>query len=264
MNLPTNPNSVGLVFSVLVWLPITAWVVCMVGWMIMDEVDTLFGIIAVCLAIGLGFATVKPPAPGLNWIPFLAVCLTMAFYFPVREGIRRWELIAIDIEQIRSCCERLALRPGDVYAIVKMSEILASRGRTLHAVQLLEGTIAGQPKNLFDDEWKMVAKWRMSLGAQTLAPGTACPKCGRVNMPGQYLCSGCGSQHLLELARGGVAGFSQWRLAFFGWSLLAAIAVIFPYLQVGTSGVVAKIALALVGLTGGVMILIGLIGGGKK
>jgi len=264
LNLPTNPNSVGLIFSVLVWLPIAGWVLSMIGWMIMDEVDTLFGIIAVGLALGLGFATVKPPAPGLNWIPFLAVCLTMAFYFPVREGIRRWELIAIDLDQMRGCYERLAMRPGDVYAIVKMSDILASRGRTVQAVQLLEGAISGQPKNLFDDEWKTVNKWKMSLGGQTITPGTTCPKCGRLNMPGQYLCSGCGSQHLLELARGGVAGFSQWRLAFFGWSLLAGMAVVFPYLQVGTGGVVAKIAVALVGLAGGVMILIGLIGGGRK
>lgn len=264
MNLPTVPNSVGLVLSVLVWLPITLWVVGMIGWMIMDEVDTLFGLIAAGVAIGLGFATVKPPQPGLNWIPFLAVCLTMMFYLPVREAIRRWELVTIDLEQMRGCYERLRMRPGDTYAIVKMSEILASRGRTVQAIQLLEGAIAGQPATLFDAEWKLISKWRLSLGGQPVVANSSCPNCGRLNPPGTYVCAGCRSDYLLEYARGGVAGFNQWRLAFFGWSLLVGIAVIFPYVQVGTGGVFAKLALALVGLTGGVMILIGFIKGGQK
>lgn len=172
------------ILGVVAWIFVVIWVLSVGGWTISGDMDGLSGFIAIGIGIGLGFMTISPPVAGYGWVPFAGMVVTMLMYVPIREGVRKRQLFAIDLEQMEKCYENLRTRPQDTYAVMRLAEILYARGLTGQAVALAEGALGGVPKDLYEAEWKQVEDWRRQVRDRSEFRALPCLRCGVMNSPG--------------------------------------------------------------------------------
>lgn len=201
----------------LVWLPLGIWVISLVQWAIQGEMDAVLAFFAICATLGLGIACMFPPFPGLQ--PFLlAVVLVMTFGFPgARAAFQRHQLAMADIEAIERVYEHLQKDPDNLGARLRLARTLNTRGLRAMAISLAEHTLRDVPKRLFDDEFKMLAKWKVD--SQPSGPVT-CMDCNQRNEPAYVFCITCGAPFLLDHARGRWLGVKLARKLISIWAAL--------------------------------------------
>lgn len=243
-----------LVLAFLVWVPVGIWIYAVISWMVMADMDTGTGIIALGAAIGLGISTSFAPDRSIAWIPFTVAVLTVALFPLVNESYRKYMLFKIDIEQIEDIYSRLRVNRDDVYGMIRLSEVLYGMGMQHQAITLLESALRERPKDLFPSETRTLDGWQRNLGKIPLRRETACLACGTGNSPAQFFCRKCGAEFLLEMARRRWVGFSSWALLFSVWGLLAIAVAAAPFL--GSSQVTPEIR-----LVAGIVALVVALGG---
>lgn len=223
------------ILALLVWLPVGVWVYTVIGWLVMDEVEPPIGWAALVVGIGLGLATSLAPSRELCWVPFSVAVITVVLAPGVMEAWRRYEMFRIDVEKADGIYERLRVNRGDVYAMTKLSEVLYERGVIHPAIALLDGALKGQPQELFQNEMKILGRWRRDLGSLPLRTEVACPRCGTINGAGVF-CQRCGGEFLLDLMRRRSVGFGGWGFVMGVWLVLAGLVAAGPFLLTDTVG----------------------------
>ncbi len=150
--------------------------------------------------------------------------------------------------------ERMRGNRADVYGMTTLAQSIYDRGLVHPAIALMDGALMGQPKDLFQNEFKALARWKLDLGGVPLRTETVCLQCGAANAGGVCFCHRCGAEYLLDLVRRRYVGFTGWGLLFGTWAVLAGCVAAAPFLvsdQVATEvrlgvGIVA-VAVALGG-----------------
>src|SRR4051812_23667957 len=74
-DLPAD-NPALLVAGCMAWIIVGAWIMAMVHRMIMAEIDVVSGVIAVGMALGLGYMSISPPVAILQPISIGLLCLS--------------------------------------------------------------------------------------------------------------------------------------------------------------------------------------------
>lgn len=196
--LKDNPISAG--FGCLSIIPLAVWAVSVIHWMIMDEMDFLFGTVAILCAVLLGLVVMSPPDPMYSPIAFVGIILLMIVFPIVKRQLDRRELVAIDVEQIEAAYQMLAEKPDNASAMFKLAERLYHRGLVAHAIGVGERALSNMPQSLFPEENRAVNKWKHTVKPTTQT--LPCLECGRQNVGANVYCEGCGAAYLALYARG--------------------------------------------------------------
>ncbi len=188
--------------SCIIWIPIAIWVVSLIQWMVVGEIEGLYGAIGLFAIIGLGILAVSPPVKGLSLWIFFGVSASIVVYPILKTIMNRSSLAAIDSEQIDRYYSELLIRPDNVGAQVKLAELFFIRGLPADAIALGEEALKSMPQNLFRSEHQMVSAWKMQTVGADLLRTFACLRCHQKSPAGKIHCVHCGYQSNVELAKG--------------------------------------------------------------
>lgn len=221
-------NPLGCFAGILVWIPIAIWVVSMIHWMVLGEIDAGHGIVSILLAVTLGFFTSNPPIPEMAPVFFLLVLATVVVFPYLRSAFRRHELAMIDVESMEGAYEALVQKPDNDGALLRIATIAYSRALPGHAVRIAERALANLPAQHYKSETAMVADWKRKITDPEHFRPVPCQSCGKMVNPGEIVCAGCGSRFLIDYARGAWVSVELAKKLLASWMALILIAVGIP------------------------------------
>ncbi len=237
----------------LVWIPVCIWIVSLVHWMIQGDVDFVWGIVGVFVALLLGITTMLPPRPEMS--PFLlAGVLITTVLFPVfRTSLTRRALEAVDIDAIEDAYEMLRLKPENHVVRFKFAKLLYKRGMRGSAMAFAEQALANLPASAFFEEHRMFESWKRSLQLGAVPDKwLVCLECGERNDLGTFVCTKCHSEFLIDHIRGRWVGRNLARKLLSAWAalMLALIGIPLAGLLLERTMAAGVIVLLLVAATG--------------
>lgn len=193
--------SAGLFAGCLIWVPLTIWIVALVGWMIQGEIDGVWGILGIALAVGTGAVAWESPNPDMA--PFLCiVAFPVVLLVPFARSLRdRRDLAKLDVEQMERAYEQLKEKPDNVGAKLRIAKTLYQRGAPEQATAVAEAALKGLPKEVFGEELRMLTQWKRGLDGPPPRE-VSCIVCHLKNKPGDVFCRRCRAPILLHYARG--------------------------------------------------------------
>ena len=205
--------------------PTIIWTIALVHWMVMGEIDVVYGFPGIVLGIGLCYVTFDPPHPVYSMFSFGGI-VGMLIVFPIaRRQMDKREMILIDIEQIERSYETLSKRPGNAVTRFKLAETVYVRGMVGQAIEIAEEAISELPKSLFPEENRMLEKWKRQARDPNLFRPVPCLECGFFNKPSSIYCQQCGCNYLAIYARGRWLGPALTRKLIASW-IIAMIALV--------------------------------------
>ncbi len=186
----------------MVWIPLAVWIMSLINWSILGEIDGLSGFVGVSLALSLGYMAFRPPVPGMTPYIFGTVAFTVILYPVVRANMTRRELSSFDVDGIEQGYQLLGQRPSNPVARLKIAQHLYTLGHHGHAIAIADSVIKQLPERVFLDEHRMVRIWKMSPPRASAYNPISCVECGHLNPPGQVHCAACGEPFLLHMVKG--------------------------------------------------------------
>lgn len=242
--LKDNPLSAG--FGCLSIVPLAVWAIAVMHWMIMGEMDFLFGAVAILCAVLLGFVVMSPSDPIYSPIAFAGIILLMIVFPIVKRQLDRRELVAIDVEQIEAAYQMLAEKPDNASAMFKLAERLYHRGLVAHAVGIGERALSNMPQSLFPEENRAVNKWKHAVKPTTQT--LPCLDCGHQNGVASLYCEGCGAAYLATYARGRWLGSAMAMRLIAAWVAAIVALVGLPFTLKSIDQIVMVVALCVLQL----------------
>lgn len=219
-----------VVSGCLVWIPVAAIVLMLIGWMIQGDVDVLFGAAGIFCAVFLGFYATDPPTPELGPV-FLGATVLTAILIPVARWIgNRAALRKLDLDAATKAYQQLSLHPSDVLARLRLASMLHQRGMTSHAFAVGHDAVVGQSAQAFRDEIRMVESWARMSQFQGPPSGLRCLDCGYSNSASALWCEKCRGELLLDYVCNRTFGAHSLRLILGAW-----IAIIIGFVAVPIS-----------------------------
>lgn len=195
-----NPGS--LAFGCFIWAPLAVWIVSLVHWMVMGEIDAISGVFGIFVAFGMGYLGLNPPFPDLPMILFVASLATVALAPMTRVAMNRSALSALDVEAIGRAYELLASKPDNFGAKFRLARSLYNKGIVGHAIAIADSALKNVPERMFPEEFRMLQQWKAHAGKLDAQERIRCFECGVPNYPGAVFCSRCGAPYLLDYAQG--------------------------------------------------------------
>lgn len=196
-------NPVAFASGCLIWIPIAIWIVALVNWMIMGEIDFGSGLFGILVAFVLGFLGLNPPDPNLAPLFFIAAIATVALAPVTRSALSRSELSALEVEAIGRAYELLATKPDNFGAKFRLARSLYNKGIRAHAIAIANEALKNVPERLFPEEHRLLQQWKArESGHRDTLERIRCFECGVPNFPGVIFCSRCGAPYLLDFAQG--------------------------------------------------------------
>jgi hypothetical protein len=181
-------------------VPVVVWTISVVHWMIMGEMDFLFGVTAILCSMLLGMVALWPAEPIYAPMALAGLVALMVVFPIVRRQLDRRALVMIDVEQIEGAYAMLAEKPDNASAMFRLAERLYERGLVGHAIGIGEKALQNMPQSLFPQENRAIQLWkRAAAGPHRPLP---CLECGRHNGTDSTHCEGCGAPYLAAYARG--------------------------------------------------------------
>jgi hypothetical protein len=217
------------VLAFAVWVPVGVWIYTVIGWLVMDDVEPVAGLIALGVGVSLGVSGSFAPDRSYAWLPFSIALITVVLYPIVNESWRRHELFKIELERVGDIYERLGGNRSDVYGKATLALMLYDRGLVQAAAALMDGALKGQPKDLFQNEFKALARWQHELGGVPLRTVTQCLRCGAENASSDCFCRRCGARYLMDLFERRYVGFRGWAMLLVVWGVLAGCVAAAPF-----------------------------------
>jgi len=213
--------------AIVTWIAIAVWIVSLIGWMIMGEVEALFGIVGVSVAFILGYLSLNPPIQILQPFTAAATILTIIVYPILRKALNDRELLQIDVEAMEDAYETLRMRPDNQAARFKLAKLLYERGHVEAGLAVASAVIKDMPEKVFPDENRMFSRWRRQQPVASFGKPVACLDCGHANPGSTIYCERCGRPYLLDRIRGLVVGGQFGRKLIAGWiaGILALVGI---------------------------------------
>jgi hypothetical protein len=200
------------------WAAIAVWVLSLIGWMIQGEVDVLFGFIGITVAFVLGYFSLMPPLESLRPYTAISVVGTVVVFPFLRQALNQRALVALDVEAMENAYEMLRQKPDNHMQRFKLARLMYDRGHIEPALAVAAEALSNMPEKLFNDEHRMVARWRRQNPQANLSRLVGCIDCGHQNPASAIRCERCGQPHLLEIARGRWVGRQFAKKLIAGWA----------------------------------------------
>lgn len=175
----------------MVWVPVAAWTVTMIHYMIGDEIDVVTGIICIALGLILGAYTMISKDP-VTRPYFVVAALSMLILYPwFRNMLDKRELHALEVEMIERAYENLGKYPTHLGAKLRIAKGLYQRGHAREAITLAEKALEKTPKRLAEEEHRLLREWKRDTPPFAPLQGTSCPHCNRPNPATEFFCLNC-------------------------------------------------------------------------
>jgi hypothetical protein len=249
-----NSNPVLIAGGCIAWIIVTGWVMTLVQRLIMGEVDPFTGFMGICLALGLGYMSFKPPVPILQPVSIVALYISGTLIPILRAGYRRHELKSVDVEALEKAYEGFIFRPNNAPAQMRLARHLYNLGVRGHAFVLAENAVQHLPRKFFPEEYRLVEQWRQHPPHKSEFEPIACVECGHKNAPGLIHCGQCGARYLLDRVKGKPFSSALGKKLLAGWVLLVLILVGFPVAAtlgpINKAGMIASIVVIALLATG--------------
>lgn len=209
-------NPLWLFSAIVVWLPVSIWVVSLIHWMIQGDIDVLLGVAGSIIGLGLGMLTVKPPDPSYSPIFLCAILAVMVLYPFLLKLLNDRAHSAIDVDLIRRAYEGIDENPNNFGARWRLAQQLYNRGVYGHALQIADDLLENADTDIFQDEIKILNRWKEQIHPDEIR-SLPCLECGNMNAPGEIYCSRCHSKFLLDYAKGKWLGYRSMRRLISVW-----------------------------------------------
>lgn len=219
-------------FALLIWIPLAFWMISVVGWMIMGDIDTLFGTVALGIGLGLGFTAMNPSVPELAPWCLIATITTVIVYVPIRERLRKRALAKIEFEQLYLAYTNLRAHSSDTLAGMKLAEMLQQRGFVAQAVGVARTILPDMPATVFPSEHRMYRNWESRLHPGEADQPIQCQRCKMMVPAGQLWCPRCGYDHLIHMVENKLFATALVKRMVSIWGLAAAAIVAIPLFAV--------------------------------
>lgn len=189
-----------------VWIPVAILVISIVNWAVQTDIDVFSAIFGLTLTIGLGIVAQNPPERMGYLSPLiLFILVASTIVVPVVRFIfSKRELDMIEVESIEGAYRVLVFKPGDLGARMRIARSLWARGVQGPAIALAEMTLENVPEGTMVEEFRTLNSWYREFDADKIDLPLTCLTCGYDNPPYHLHCPKCGSQILLEYAKGKV------------------------------------------------------------
>lgn len=215
-----------VVHGLAVFAPVGIWVLFLIQWMVMGEVDGLAGVLGIAAAGALAVGALTMPIEEVKWGCLFVLYATIAVFLPMQEAVRKRGLARIDFEQMESCYDRLRERPLDSYAVFKLAELLVDRGFPSLGLGLMMARLEGEQPSLYEPEFRRV-RVLQGQGIRAAIGEVSCPRCRYASSRRNAICPRCEAPIYLLLSRApmtsAMGGNRTVRLALLG--LVAALAI---------------------------------------
>lgn len=215
-------------FGCLIWLPLMFWVLSLVHWMIMGDIDGLTGTTGILIGFGLGIVALVPPVAILSPLSFVVVIATMVLYPFVKSALNQVELRSVDVEALQRTYDVLGQRPQNPSARFRLAQYLWKLGNPGHALAIAEEAVKQMPVQHFRDEHRILAAWKQNPLPPDVQRAIACPSCGFANPPGEIFCQGCGAPFLLHRLDRRLGPGTAGRRMIAAWITMVAVLIGIP------------------------------------
>jgi hypothetical protein len=218
--------------------------------MIGGDIDPIFGVIGIFLAVGLGYVALSPPSPRFNLYTFGAVTGTLVLFPFMRHALNQRGLRAVDVEDVEKAYEILKARPDNHASRFKIARLIYELGLPGHAMRIAERCLEQSPKTFFEEERRMVQRWHWVALPQTVFHAITCSECGYQNPPGDVFCERCRAPFLLNRLRRKIMPSALGKKLMGAWIAMVAALAGIPYLSeiggpLAIAGIIALMALSL-------------------
>jgi hypothetical protein len=199
------------------WIAVAIWIVSLIGWMIQGEVDGIFGMIGIAIALALGYFSFMPPTEALRPFTALAVVGTVVIFPPLRHALNQRALVTLDVEAMERAYEQLQRKPDNYLMLFKIGKLLYEGGHIGPGLAVAAEALKGMPEKVFNEEHRMYARWRRLNSHVNINHPTACIDCGHSNPPTSIHCERCGHPYLIDVIRGRWVGRDFAKKLIGGW-----------------------------------------------
>ncbi len=243
-----------------VWIPVVLLVLRFISWGIQGDLDGVYALMGIAVAISLGVIAVEPPAPFVSPLIFLSLFGAVIALPFAGVAIRRRDMNLIQREDMERAYQTLGLSPQNPSAKFRLAQCLYSQGMIGSALALAESALTQMPVATFANEHKQLAAWKRYRASQRQLEIPPCPACGFRNSPESYSCQRCSQPHLM-LAAHGVTKAAGVTAKVVGIWLLATLFLVGIPITVGATAipVLLRIVLVLVQVGIGIFVLIRLL-----
>ena len=232
----------------ILWFVMPGWIVMLVHKMIMTELDPLTGILAVMMAVWLGFLAWNPPAPWVEPVAILSVFAMMVGIPIAQKMLEKYSDKELENEQIDNLYEQLRGNPQNSIALFRLARFCYQKGMAGHGIVLAQNALTTMPQNLFRDEHKEFVGWVAAFGTKQPVP-VPCLSCNRTCHPGQIYCQHCWSPFLAQYLKGKSGSHASIvRRVVVVWVALMVVVFAIPSLGMFGPVVVIPIVVAVLGL----------------
>ncbi|HTQ09765.1 MAG TPA: zinc ribbon domain-containing protein [Fimbriimonadaceae bacterium] len=209
------------------WMALAVWIVSLIGWMVMGEIEGLFGTIGIGVALALGYFAIRPPTLQLQPFAAVATILTIVTYPILRKAVNDRELLLIDVEAMEDAYESLALKPENHAVRFKLAKLLYERGHVEPGMAVAAAVMRDMPEKLYPEENRIFSRWKRQQPGIDAAKPIPCFDCGHHNPGSAIFCERCGRPYLLDRVRGVVLGGQFGKKLMAGWiaGILALIGI---------------------------------------
>lgn len=190
-----------IAFGCMVWVPVAAWTVWMIQWMISDEIEVLTGLLCITAGLVLGAYTMISKDASMRPY-FVIAAFSMLVVFPwIRAALNKRETVNLDHEMMERAYEQLGSNPTHLGAKLRIAKGLYLRGFYRQAITLAEKALENTPKRLAEDEYRTVRDWRRDSPEFVPLKWMSCGHCGCNNAPTDFFCNHCARPIWLLVAR---------------------------------------------------------------
>lgn len=190
-----------MVSSCLLWIPIAVATLSILGWMIMGEVDVVFGLVALFTLFGVGYLALNPPAPYVPHFLLGATSLTVLGWPAFARWRRAAEFREIEVNAIESAYERLRLRPLDTASKFRVARGIYALNHQDLAVALGSAALHGVNPRFYEEDIRTLRSWQNQPGRMA-SNDIVCSECGHRNPPSEFFCQMCNAAHIQSYVRG--------------------------------------------------------------
>jgi hypothetical protein len=199
------------------WIAITVWIVSLIGWMIQGEVDALFGLVGITIAIMLGYFSFMPPTEALRPFTALAVIITVVVFPFLRQALNQRALVALDAEAMETAYEQLQRKPDNHLMRFKIGKLLYEAGHIPSGLAVAADALRNMPESVFNEEHRMYSRWRRLNSHVNVSQPTPCINCGHPNALTSIHCERCGHPYLIDMISGRWVGRDFAKKLIAGW-----------------------------------------------
>ena len=217
-----------VILGCLIWPALVVWILSLIHWMILGEIDVGSGIVGVILGFGLGYTAMKPPVPILSPISFGLVIGTIVLFPFLRASLDRHDQHTLDVDAVDKAYQLIGQRPDNPFAKFRLAQSVYRLGMIGHAVAIADTAMAQVSERTASEEHRILKRWKAAGVPPETLRQISCVECHTPCEPGWTHCRRCGRQFLLDRAKGRILPEGQAKRLISVWAALVIATVGIP------------------------------------